>query len=212
MSFHEVRFPTGISLGASGGPERRTEIVLLGSGHEERNARWAHSRRRYDAGYGVKTLNQLHDVIQFFEERRGRLYGFRWKDRTDFKSCAPQATPAAADQTIGTGDGAATAFQLRKTYGAEFAPYARDIAKPVAGTVLVAVDGVAQADGEDFVLDTTSGIVTFLPGREPGEGLTVTAGFEFDVPVRFDTDELRIDLTAFEAGRIPSIPLVEIRI
>lgn len=212
MSFHEVRFPTGISLGASGGPERRTEIVLLGSGHEERNARWAHSRRRYDAGYGVKTLNQLHEVIQFFEERRGRLYGFRWKDRTDFKSCAPQATPAATDQAVGTGNGAAASFQLRKTYGSGFAPYARDISKPVAGTVLVAVDGVAQAEGEDYVLDAASGIVTFLPGHEPGEGLPVTAGFEFDVPVRFDTDELRIDLTAFEAGRIPNIPLVEIRI
>ena len=136
IPFHEVRFPTAIAFGASGGPERKTEIVALGSGHEERNSRWADSRRRYNAGYGVRSLDDLHAVIAFFEERRGRLYGFRWKDRADWQSCAPGATPDAADQTIGTGDGATTAFQLVKTYGAVHAPWARTIAKPVAGTIL----------------------------------------------------------------------------
>ncbi len=125
IPFHEVRFPTAIAFGASGGPERRTDIVALGSGHEERNSRWADSRRRYNAGYGVKSLDDLHAVIAFFEERRGRLYGFRWKDRADWKSCAPGGTPAATDQAIGTGDGAMTAFQLVKTYGSVHAPWAR---------------------------------------------------------------------------------------
>src|SRR5581483_3014062 len=121
--FHEVRFPTAIALGASGGPERRTDIVTLGSGSEERNSRWADSRRRYNAGYGVRSLDDLHAVIAFFEERRGRLYGFRWHVRADWRSCAPGATPAATDQTIGEGDGAMLAFQLVKTYGGSFAPY-----------------------------------------------------------------------------------------
>jgi uncharacterized protein (TIGR02217 family) len=103
--FHEVRFPTAISLGAQGGPERRTDIVTVGSGHEQRNARWAHSRRSWNAGYGVRSLDDLDLVVAFFEERRGRLYGFRWKDAADWKSCAPAATPSAADQTIGTGTG-----------------------------------------------------------------------------------------------------------
>ena len=89
VAFHEVRFPTAIAFGASGGPERRTDIVTLGSGFEERNSRWADSRRRYNAGYGVRTLDDLHVVLAFFEERRGRLYGFRWLDRIDWKSCAP---------------------------------------------------------------------------------------------------------------------------
>lgn len=212
MSFHEVRFPTDISLRSSGGPARRTDVVVLGSGHEERNARWADSRRSYDAGYGIKSIADLYTVIAFFEERRGRLYGFRWKDRTDHKSCAPGETPAATDQPIGTGDGETAVFQLRKAYGEAFAPYERAIAKPVSGTVLVAVDGAAQTEDEDFVVNATNGTVAFLEGHEPGPGAAVTAGFEFDVPVRFDTDELRIDLSSFEAGQIQNVPVVEVRV
>lgn len=212
MSFHEVRFPTRITIASSGGPERRTEVVVLGSGHEERNTRWADSRRSFNAGYGIKTLNDLHDVIAFFEERRGRLHGFRWSDRSDNKSVPPQDTPSNTDQLLGAGDGIIAAFQLIKTYGGSFAPYARSITKPVSGTVLVALDGVAQTETTDFIADTTTGIVTFVPGKEPGVGVQVTAGFEFDVPVRFDTDELKIDLTTFEAGQIQNIPVVEIRL
>jgi uncharacterized protein (TIGR02217 family) len=209
-AFHDIRFPLDIALGSSGGPERRTDIVTLASGHERRNARWAHSRRRYDAGYGVKTLNELHAVLAFFEERRGMLTGFRWRDRADFKSCAPGQTPTALDQTIGTGDGVTAAFQLRKRYGAAFAPYDRPILKPVAGTVLVAVNGVVKLLGSDADLETTTGIVTFRPSAIPAAGQSITAGFEFDVPVRFDTDRLDIDLSAFAAGAIPKIPLIEI--
>jgi uncharacterized protein (TIGR02217 family) len=99
--FHEVRFPLDISLRGSGGPERKTDIVTLGSGREQRNARWARSRRRYEAGYGVKTLAALSSVIAFFEERRGRLYGFRWRDRSDssFCSMAPHGTISASPST-----------------------------------------------------------------------------------------------------------------
>lgn len=212
MAFHEVRFPTGISLGSSGGPERRTDVVVLGSGHEERNARWADSRRRYDAGYGLKSLADLYAVVEFFEERRGKLYGFRWKDRVDHKSCAFDAAPSADDQVIGTGDGTTALFQLTKTYGSSFAPYARSITKPVAGSVFVAVDSVVQGEGSDFIADASNGGITFLPGKVPSPGAIVTAGFEFDVPVRFDTDELRIDLASFGAGKIQNVPIVEIRL
>lgn len=212
MSFHEIRFPTRIAFGSAGGPERRTDIVVLGSGYEERNTRWADSRRRYNAGSGIKTLDDLHEVTAFFEERRGALYGFRWKDHRDFKSCAPGATPAADDQTIGTGDSATSGFQLIKIYGTSFAPYQRAISKPVAGTVLIAVDSVAQTEGVDYLLDETSGLVTFELGHIPANGAVVTAGFEFDVPVRFDTDRLEVDLLKFDAGAIQNIPIVEIRI
>jgi uncharacterized protein (TIGR02217 family) len=210
-TFHEVLFPLDIALKSAGGPERRTEIVALGSGREERNARWVNSRRRYDAGYGIKTLDALGAVVAFFEERRGRLYGFRWRDRLDFSSAAPGVAITPADQVIGTGDGTTATFALSKTYGGLYAPYQRPIAKPVNGTVRVAVAGSEVAEGTAFTCDLTTGAVTFLAGHAPADGATVTAGFQFDVPVRFDTDYLEVDLSAFAAGAIPKIPLVEIK-
>lgn len=210
--FHEVLFPTDISRGAVGGPERRTDIVVLGSGHEQRNSRWADSRRSYNAGYGVKTFDQLSAVVAFFEERRGRLYGFRWRDPIDRRSCAPGGEPSATDQVIGTGDGAERQFQLAKTYGALHAPWARVISKPVVDSVLIAVDGTLQTESTDYTVDPTSGLVTFVSGHEPGMGALVTAGFLFDVPVRFDTDKLEINLAGFRHGSIPSIPIVEVRL
>lgn len=210
MAFHDVRFPLDIALHSRGGPERRTEIVRTGSGRESRNARWAHARRRYDAGYGVKSLAALAEVVTFFEERRGRLHGFRWRDRLDNRSCAPDRQPAPTDQMLGQGDGAGLTFQLVKTYGVEFAPYVRPIVKPVAGSVRIAVAGAEQAPGVDYDLDAAAGLVVFRSGRAPAPGAAVTAGFIFDVPVRFDADYLEIDLAAFEAGEIPTIPIVEI--
>ncbi|OYX12460.1 MAG: glycoside hydrolase family 24 [Rhizobiales bacterium 32-66-8] len=210
-AFHEVLFPPGVALGASGGPERVTEIITTASGREERNTRRADSRRRFDAGFGVKSLAELQDVLAFFEERRGRLYGFRWRDRLDAASAAPHLPISPLDQGLGTGDGTRRIFALRKTYGALHAPYVRAIEKPVAGSVRVAVNGVEQADGSVFGCDATTGHVTFLPGHAPPSGAVVTAGFRFDVPVRFDTDYLEINLTAFAAGEIPRIPVIEIR-
>lgn len=209
--FHEVLFPLDIALKSSGGPERRTEIVTFGSGREHRNARWAHSRRRFDAGYGVKTVEALQSVIAFFEERRGQLHGFRWRDRLDHASASPSEPVTPLDQVIGTGDGVRSAFQLTKSYGGAYAAYDRPIVKPVADSVRVAVAGVEVAEGEAFVCDPTTGVVSFMSGHVPGTGASVTAGFLFDVPVRFDTDYLEVDMSAFEAGAIPKIPLVEIR-
>ena len=210
-SFHDVRFPTGISRRASGGPERRTDVVALASGHEERNSRWAHSRRRYNAGYGIRTLDEIHAVISFFEERRGRLHGFRWKDHADFRSGPPQLEVEPTDQLIGEGDSATAAYQLIKRYGEGESAYVRPITKPVAATVRVAVDGMEKSAGGDFNVDPQTGIVTFLPGAIPAAAAPVTAGFEFDVPVRFDSDVLTIDLGAFAAGQIPEIALIEVR-
>ena len=212
MSFHEIRFPTAISRGATGGPERRTDVVALGSGHEERNSRWADSRRAYNAGYGVKTLDDLHAVVAFFEERRGRLFGFRWKDHADFRSCPPSAEPTALDQPLGIGDGIRATFPLVKQYGTLHAPWQRRIAKPVAGTVLIAVDGTPQTVGTAVLADATTGILTFQSGHIPADGAVVSAGFEFDVPVRFDSDKLEVSLHGFGHGAIPSIPIVEIRL
>jgi uncharacterized protein (TIGR02217 family) len=208
MSFDDVRFPIAISLGASGGPERRTEIVTLASGAEERNSRWADSRRSYNAGFGVKSLNDIHDVMAFFEERRGRLHGFRWKDHADFKSCRPKDQIAATDQLLGTGTGSLSTFQLVKRYGSGLRNYIRAITRPVAGTVTVAVNGIASMQ---VSVNAATGIVTFNAGFLPAMGAVVTAGFEFDVPVRFDTDRLDVNLRHFGAGEIPDIPIVELK-
>src|SRR5690606_38072501 len=198
MAFHEVRFPDDISRGARGGPERRTRIVELASGDEERNSPWADSRRRYDAAYGIRRADDLAAVVAFFEARHGRLYGFRWKDWSDYKSCLPSALPSATDQIIGEGDGSTTQFQLVKVYASGAQSYSRRIVKPVAGTVLLALDGIAQGSG--WSVDPSTGVVSFAAA--PGNGVIVTAGFEFDVPVRFDTDRLDVTLDIERMGSI----------
>jgi uncharacterized protein (TIGR02217 family) len=207
MAFDDVRFPTGISRGSSGGPERRTDVITTASGREERNARWANSKRRFNAGFGVKSLADLQAVIAFFEERRGRLHSFRWKDHTDFKSCAANANPAATDQIIGSGTGSQTQYQLVKNYGSGLRNYTRTISAPVAGTVLIAVNGTVTTN---FTLNAITGVVTFNAGSIPAAAAIITAGFQFDVPVRFDSDVISINLTQFSAGEIPDIPLVEV--
>jgi len=206
MAFHATRFPLDVALGAHGGPERLTDIVTLKSGAEERNSRWANSRRRYNAGYGIKSRADMQAVLAFFEERRGRFHGFLWRDALDFSSNGGSGTPTPLDQAIGTGDGSTTAFQLTKKYGAAFDPYFRPITKPVAGSVRVAVAGTERTTG--FSVDTLTGLVSFAVA--PAVGAAVTAGFLFDVPVRFDTDRLDIELSNFDAADAPSIPLVEV--
>ena len=207
MTFHNIMFPMPVSMRAKGGAERRTDVVTLASGRERRNSRWALSRHHYDAGTGIRTLDDLHLVLEFFEERRGRLYGFRYRDPVDHKSCAPSQTITAFDQRIGTGDGTQTEFQLVKVYGGAFDPYSRAITKPVAGSVLIALDNAAL-DSADYDVDINTGIVTLASA--PPNGSAITAGFLFDVPVRFETDRLDIDLQAFQAGSVPTIPLVEL--
>ena len=207
MAFHEVRFPDNISRGARGGPERRTQIVELASGDEERNASWANSRRRYDVAYSIRRADDLAAVVAFFEARNGRLHGFRFKDWGDHKSCLPSGTPAPADQPIGTGDGTTAAFQLVKRYASGAHSWTRAIAKPVAGSVRIALDGVEQLSG--WSVDATTGVVSF--GAAPGSGVAITAGFDFDVPVRFDADALDVTLDLERLGSITSIPLLELR-
>ncbi len=210
MSFHEVRFPAAVSLGSSGGPERKTDIVTLNNGFEERNAVWAHSRRKYDAGVGMTSLDDLFAVVAFFEARMGRLHGFRWKDWADFKSCLPSDTISPTDQTIGLGDGVATDFALRKAYSSGDQTYWRPIQKPVALKVFVALDGQLQSEGADYSVNAETGIVSFA--LAPGLDVKVAAGFEFDVPVRFELDSIETSVTSFSAGQIPNVPVVEVRV
>ncbi|WP_333713717.1 DUF2460 domain-containing protein [Yoonia sp.] len=210
MTFHEIRFPASLSFGALGGPERRTEIVTLANGFEERNTPWAHARRRYDAGLGLRSMDDVEDLIAFFEARQGQLIGFRWKDWSDYRSCFPSQQIDPDDQLLGMGDEVRRAFQLVKHYRSGTVTYTRPITKPVAGSVRIAIGGVPMVEGVDYTLDLTSGVVTF--DTAPDEEAEVRAGFAFDVPVRFDTDAILIAASRFEAGEIPNVPVVEIRI
>ena len=207
-SFHDVRFPLGVSFGATGGPERRNEIVTLASGREKRNARFSQSRHHYDAGTGVRSASDLHDVLTFFQARRGSLHGFRFRDPFDMKSCRPDEAVSPADQVLGVGDGAQARFALVKNYGEADDAYARLIARPVVASLRVAVGGVEQATPADFSFDEATGAVVLASA--PGGGQAGTAGYEFDVPVRFDIERLSVSLTSFKAGQIPTIPLVEV--
>lgn len=210
MAFHEVRFPANLSFGSIGGPERRTEIVSLASGFEERNTPWAHSRRRYDAAMGLRSLDDLSALVAFFEARAGQLHGFRWKDWVDHKSSLPSQVPAFDDQQIAVGDGATVTFQLTKTYASGAASYHRPITKPVRDTVRAGVGGDQRFADQHYDVDHRTGLITFA--EAPEAGAVVTAGYEFDVPVRFDTDRIAVSVASFQAGEVPQIPVVEVRI
>lgn len=199
--FHDVRFPLHLAYGTSGGPRRPTDILQMANGSEVRNAKGRHSRRTYNAIAGIKTEIEATELIHFFEARRGPLCGFRFRDPLDHKSADPVTV---TDQIIGTGDGHRKTFQLVKTYGDDPHAYIRPITKPVDGTVNVAVDGVQN----EISCDLMTGQVTFETAPVPGS--LITAGFEFDVPVRFASDALDITLDDFGAMQIQDVPLIEI--
>lgn len=207
-SFHETQFPPAISYGAKGGPIRVTQVVTLRSGFEERNQPTEHSRRKYDAAAGLRGIEHVQDILRFWEARRGKLYGFRWKDWADYQTSYGKEVPTDLDVILGLGDGAETEFQLIKRYTDAGDEYIRPIKKPVMGTVVVSLDSISQPSG--WSVDTTTGVVAF--DVAPAIGVVVQAGFQFDVPARFDADQLPVSLDAFQAGSVPAINIVEIRV
>lgn len=210
MAFHEIQFPSALSFGSIGGPERRTEVVTLSNGFEERNTPWAHSRRRYDAGVGLRSLNDVATIVAFFEAREGQLHGFRWKDWGDYKSCLPLSAPVATDQLIAVGDEVTKVIQLTKSYVSGGVSYVRPISKPVEGTVRIAIGGDELQETIDYTVNFATGEVVFP--HPPDLGAEVRAGFEFDVPVRFDTDLIQTSVSSFRAGDAPNVPVVEVRL
>jgi uncharacterized protein (TIGR02217 family) len=200
MAFIETRFPPDIAYGSTGGPEYSTDIVITQGGHEQRNANWSQARARYNVAHGVKMQSQLDTLIAFFRARKGRADGFRFKDWTDYR---------ATGQAIGTGDGASTVFQLVKTYVSGSASDVRVITKPVSGSVTVYINAVPQS-ASGYNVNTSNGQVTF--NAAPAMGDAVTADFEFDVPVRFDTDRLAATLDAYGTHSWSDITLIEIRV
>ena len=200
MSFSEDRFPIKISYGAIGGEYFSTNVDELYSGFEKRNINWVLPKRKWNVSHGVKTPTQLDELRAFFLARKGRAYGFRFKCWQDFQATA---------QEIGVGDNSETEFQLVKKYISGVNVFTREIKKPVEDTVTIYIDDVEQASG--WSVDLTTGIVTF--SSAPATDEVITADFEFDVPVRFDTDELNFsDDFPDGGGSWSSIPIIEIRI
>jgi uncharacterized protein (TIGR02217 family) len=205
-AFHDVLFPLQLGYGAAGGPEFSTQVVVTGSGHEQRNSQWSDARLYYDAGVGVRSEADLSALIAFFRARRGQAHGFRFSDPLDRHSAASGNAVTALDQLLGTGDGGATRFALVKQYGDIDNPQTRRITRPVAGSVCVAVAGTMRTSGWSLA---ASGQIDFEVA--PAVGATVSAGFEFDVPVRFASDRIDVSLAGWRAGELPSVPLVEVR-
>jgi len=205
QAFDDVSFPLAIGKKASVQPNFSTAIVTTASGYEQRNVDWSQGRLHFDAGPGVRAEADLETLIAFFRARRGAARGFRFRDPYDFSSNGMTGTPSATDQLIGTGDGNTTRFALVKHYGEGADAEARVITRPVAVSLLVAVGGIATSA---WSLDATNAIAFSTP---PAAGAAVTAGFLFDVPVRFSEDKLTVDVNNFLAGEVPSVPLVEVR-
>lgn len=208
MSFDEIQIPLRIGFGSGGGPTFSTEIITIDGGFERRNQNWSQARRKYDARTGLRSAADAATLLAFFQARAGRARGFRLKDWQDFSS-ASNGTGATGftDQSIGSGTGTATQFQLKKNYSSGSSTHSRDIKKPVTGTVSIAVNGSQMLSG--WSVNIATGLVTF--STAPANGTSITAGFQFDVPVRFDTDSL--SLTAEDFQRLSAdIPIIEIRV
>jgi len=210
MAFIETpRFPDDISYGSTGGPTWSTNVLIIKSGFEGRNANWSNSRYKYNAGMGVRDETELDDLVDWFNAMQGRAHGFRFKDWTDFSSAGSSGTVTFSDQAIGTGDNAEVAFQLIKNYTQGSLTRTRDIKKPISATIKVAVAGVEKFNPADWTVDDTTGIITF--GVAPAGAAAITAGYEFDVPARFDSDTLELSLDHYLTGST-SVPIVEIRV
>ena len=213
MAFLDVSFPRTIARNAVSASERRVDVVTLSSGYEERNAIWRNSRRSFEIGLAIRTLDDLQEVRELFEQAGGSLHSFRFRDWSDYRSSpVPSEPEREGDQDIGLGDGSKRDFQIRKIYGTTL-PHARDITKPHTASVRVAINGGLRRSG--WRVNPTTGVITF--DRPPSRGRVVSAGFTFDVPVRFASDRLDVDLAYYSQSEnrglasAPDISLLEVR-
>lgn len=203
------RFPDSMGFHSTSSTEFKTDVVVLNNSFEQRNAKWSHPLHRYDVASGIKTEAEISAILHFFNSVRGRFIGFRFKDWLDYSSASILGKPITAmDQLIGIGDGQQREFPLTKTYQAGMLSQVRRIHKPVENTVLIAVNHKIDPR---FTVNTATGMVILSDEYDPPcSGDFVTAGFAFDVPCRFDTDQLSIGLPFQHLGNF-SMPLTEIR-
>lgn len=204
MAFHDVRLPEDVERGAQGGPRFKTTIMTLSSGHEKRNIDWQRTKGQWDIGYGIQERADLQAVIDFFYARQGRAHSFRFKDWSDYHVGDPYTdTP----QIFAEGNGLQTQFQIEKHYTSGGFTFVRPITRVVPGTARVFVNSIELLSG--WTINNATGIITFSPA--PASLAQIAVSCEFDVPARFDTDALEINMETFEAGAFPQIPVVEVK-
>ena len=214
MAFIESRMPETALLGATFGPRWQTSVTRYGSGQEQRNVDWEYPLLTANLPF-TDILADIETIRDYFNAAQGRAHGFRVKDPSDYKSCDVADTISSTDQLLGAGDGTTVEFQLRKRYDFGLQTAYRQIKKPVAGTVVVAVIEAGSPstarDPGDWSVDTTTGVITF-GSPPPASGTEIYAGFEFDTPMRFDTDELPIRFVSPNVLAIADLPLLELRL
>lgn len=198
--FHNVRFPSRLKLNVSGGPEMRVDVTRLSSGHERRNTRWSAPLRRYLISVGQRPLEEIQVLTAFFEARSGPLYGFLFRDPFEHKTAGNNQAVSAIDVQIGVGDGVTTAMNLILQNG-------RQVTHPIEESLRIAIDGEEVFSG--FTFDQVTKKLVF--DAAPPVGAIISAGFEFDVPVRFENEQLIATRTVNNAGEVSDITLLELR-
>lgn len=198
--FHNVRLPDEIEQGAHGGPTFSTNVTSISSGAEQRNSLWDRARLQWDVGYGIQSQADYQDILSFFYARRGKAYGFLFKDWSDF---------SATDELIGVGNSINRIFRLRKNYHSGSESFPRAITHPIGDTIELKVDNVLVSES-DYTVDPF-GIIRFDVGHAPTLGQEITWSGEFDVPVRFDVDDFDLTLSALASGTVSALPIIEIR-
>jgi uncharacterized protein (TIGR02217 family) len=209
MAFHDAQLPSDVERGAQGGPRFKTTILILGGGLEKRNIDWATTRAEYDISYGIESKADYSDVIEFFYARQGRAHSFRFKDWADFE---------ITDQTVLTTDGSTATVTMFKRYTSGGVNFDRTITKPLASGWVVTVNAVSQTvvydtspAATEVAINTTTGVITLGSTHAATSGQAVNITGEFDVPVRFDTDALDVNVETFDAGSMPQLTLVEVK-
>jgi uncharacterized protein (TIGR02217 family) len=209
-AFHEVLFPPTISMGAVGGPRFSTTVTTLSGGTEQRNINWAHARGEWDVSHGLKTEDQVDQLLAFFHARNGKAYGFRFKDWSDYR--LPRWNDVPGDvvpiPVMFTTDNSTKIIQIVKVYGDTAGFYVRNITKPVPGTVQMLDNGTQTFN---FAVDNTTGLITLGSGLWNTTGHHIAVVCEFDVPCRFDTDEMKLTTTMVDNFSWSSIAVVETR-
>ncbi|GAA4026905.1 hypothetical protein GCM10022281_01910 [Sphingomonas rosea] len=201
-TFEDVDFPLELGLKAEVCACFSTTVSTSTAGFEQRNVNWSQSRLRFDVGPGVRSVGDLQTLLRFFRAMRGNATAFRFRDPLDHSTTADNAAPLATDVTIGIGDGSSLNFPLSILYGSG---ELRRITRPVAASLRIAIDG--SETGAWSLLD--KGIIEFE--QPPTAGALITAGFLFDVPVRFEQEQLAVSQTTHLAGEAKAIPLIEVR-
>lgn len=177
--FIEERLLDSVSYGTVYGESFNTDIKVMRNKSESRNMQWSESQGTYTLVFDALLEEDRAKVMKVFRTCRGRGVGFRLKNWVDYK---------AKNETLGVMTDNTQSFQLKITSSAGGYTTVKTIRKPVVGRVVVYVDGVETP----ATIDYTKGIVTVAADI----GSTISWSGEYDIPVRFDNDDIHWSVDA----------------